>query len=210
MSTVEIVGIPQSTYVRAIRIACEEKGVPYTLTPAMPHSPDIAALHPFGKLPGFRHGDFELIESSAIARYLDAAFPGPKLFPADPKTAALAEQWVSLVNTHMDRTLVRQYLLAYVFPKTPDKTPDRALIDSVADDVRAQIALLDKAVANTGYLAGDGFTFADANLLPILAYLQGPPESAAAIKAAPHLSAYFEKLSLRPSVKATVPPAIGG
>ena len=209
MSSVEIVGLPRSTYVRAICIACEEKGIPYTIVPAAPHSPEIAAVHPFGKVPGFRHDGFTLFESSAIARYLDAVFPGPKLFPEDPKTGAFTEQWVSLVNTHLDRTLVRQYLIAYAFPKTADKTPDRAIIDAVVPDVQAQIALLDKAVAATGFLAGDSFTFADANVLPILAYLNTLPESSAAIAAAPHLSAYLAAMSARPSFQATIPAKRG-
>lgn len=209
MSSVEIVGIPQSTYVRVIRIACEEKQIPYTLVPAPPHGDAINVLHPFGKVPGFRHDGFELCESTAIARYLDAAFPGPKLFPDDPKTGALVEQWVSLVNTHMDRTLVRQYLFAYFFPSTPDKSPDRAAIAGVVDKVRAELGLIDRAIATHGYLASPEFSFADANLLPILAYLKLVPESAEAIAAAPHLSAYFDKMSLRPSFQATVPPPVG-
>jgi glutathione S-transferase len=54
-----------------------------------------------------RHGDFELCESKAISTYLDLSFPGPKLIPTEPRHAALTEQWVSLVNTKMDGTLVR-------------------------------------------------------------------------------------------------------
>ena len=206
MDSVEIIGIPQSTYTRVIRIVCEEKGVPYELRIAPPHTPDIEAVHPFGKVPGLRHGDVELCETSAIARYLDAVFPGPALFPKDPRTAALAEQWVSLVNTHMDRTLIRTYLVAYVFPKGPDKSPDRAVIDGVVGDVRAQITLLDTAVAKTGYLAGDAFSFADANVMPILAYLRNTPEGGEAIANSPHLSAYFERNAARPSFTNTMPP----
>ena len=206
MSSVEIIGLPQSTYLRAVRIACEEKGVPYEMRPARPHSPEMLALHPLGKMPGFRHGDFELCESSAIARYLDTTFAGPRLYPADARTGAVAEKWVSMVNTHMDRTLVRQYLFAYIFPQTPDKSPDRRAIDAVAGQMRAQLALLDGAVAETGYLAGDSYSFADMNLMPILAYLKRPPESAEAIAALPHLSAYADRNAARPSFMATEPP----
>jgi glutathione S-transferase len=206
MTPVEIIGIPQSTYTRVIRIACEEKGVPYDLHVAAPHSPDVEAIHPFGRVPAFRHGDLELCETTAIARYLDAAFDGPKLFPTEPRTGAIAEKWVSLVNSYMDRTLVRTYLLAYAFPKTADKSPDRAVIDGVVGDVRAQLALLDGAVAPTGYLAGDAFSFADANVMPILAYLKNLPESGEAIAALPHLSAYYARNAERPSFVNTVPP----
>jgi glutathione S-transferase len=38
--------------------------------------------------------------------------------------------------------------------------------------VRERIAILDKAVASTGHLVGDQFTFADINLLPILHRVQ--------------------------------------
>lgn len=96
------------------------------------------------------------------------SFPGPQLFPSDPHLAAFTEQWVSLVNTAIDRTLIRTYLYAYIAPKTPDGKPDRAAIDAVMPAVRAQLEILDRAVAVTGYLAGDQFTFADINLLPIL------------------------------------------
>src|SRR6201984_2485090 len=131
MSKVEIIGIPQSTYVRVIRMACEEKGIDYALSPAPPHSPDVDAIHPFGKVPVMRHGNIALCESKAIATYLDRVFEGPKLIPDDPETAALVEQWVSLVNTVMDQTLVRTYLFAYIFPKGGDGKPDRAMLETV-------------------------------------------------------------------------------
>jgi glutathione S-transferase len=209
MATVEIVGIAPSTYTRVARMACEEKGVPYELKPAMPHSPE-AALHPFGKVPSLRHGDVTLCESTAIARYIDCAFDGPPLFPSSPREAALAEQWVSLVNTVMDRTLVRTYIFAYFFPQTADKSRDRAAIDGVLPELRKQLALLDRAVAPTGHLAGDRFTYADINLMPILYYLQMLPEGGAAINETKALAPYYERHAVRPSFQNTIPPMPGG
>jgi glutathione S-transferase len=205
MASIEIIGIAESTYTRAVLMACQEKGVDYALTTAGPHSPPIDAIHPFGKVPVMRHGDFELCETNAIALYLDRVFPGEKLIPDDARIGALTEQWISLVNTPMDATMVRTYLFAYIFPETPGK-PDRAKIDAALPALKRQIAVLDQAVAKTGYLAGNGFTFADINLMPILAYLMRCPESSDAIHNARHLAAYFEKHSQRPSFKATLPP----
>ena len=51
MATLEIICAPQSNFVRTVRMACEEKGVPYTLSPARPQTPEVAAIHPFGKMP---------------------------------------------------------------------------------------------------------------------------------------------------------------
>ena len=76
MATLEIIGAPQSNFVRTARIACMEKGVPYTLTPARPHTPDVDAIHPFGKIPVMRHGDLSLCETKAICTYIDLAFEG--------------------------------------------------------------------------------------------------------------------------------------
>jgi glutathione S-transferase len=202
----EIIGSLQSSYTRAICMVCEEKGIEYVLTERPLHAPELFAIHPFGKMPVLRHGEVELFESKAIATYLDRSFPAPFVLPSDPRLAALAEQWVSLVNTVMDRTLIRTYLFAYIAPRTADGGPDRAAIEAVMPAVREQIAVLDKAVAKTGYLAGDQFTFADINLLPILYYIRRLPEGAEAFAAAGHLAGYYERHAARPSFKTTMPP----
>ena len=77
-------------------------------------------------MPVLRHGDVELFESKAIATYLDKVFPAPFVLPSDPKLLALVEQWVSLVNTLIDHTIIRTYLFAYIAPGTPDGSPNRA------------------------------------------------------------------------------------
>jgi glutathione S-transferase len=202
----EIIGGERSTYTRVVRMVCEEKGIDYLLTEALLGAPEIFAIHPFGKMPVLRHGDIELFESKAIATYLDRSFPGPSLFPSDPLAGALTEQWVSLVNTLVDRTLIRTYLLAYAAPKTADGKPDRQAIEAVTPAMQTQIGVLDKAVARTGYLVGDQFTFADINLMPILYYVRLPPEGAEALNRATNLAAYYERHAERPSFKRTIPP----
>jgi glutathione S-transferase len=206
MSDVEIIGALRSSYTRVVRMVCEEKAIPYTLTEILLGAPSLFAIHPFGKMPALRHGDFELCESKAICTYLDLAFPGPRLIPSDPKLAARTEQWVSLVNTVFDATLVRTYLLAYAVPQTVDGKPDRALIEGVVPAVETQLAILDDAVAATGYLVGDQFTLADIYLLPILFFMPKLPETAAAMAKAKHLTAYLERHSARPSFVRTIPP----
>jgi glutathione S-transferase len=206
MPNPEIIGSLRSTYTRVVCMVCEEKGIEYVLTQTQLGAPEIRAIHPFGKMPVLRHGDFEVCESKAIATYLDRSFPGPQLIPSDPRLAALTEQWVSLVNTVTDATLVRTYLLAYALPKTADGKPDRKTIDAVTPAVREQIAILNKAVARTGYLVGDQFTFADINLLPILYHVRQLPEAAEALAGATDLSGYYDRHAARPSFARTIPP----
>ena len=203
----EIIGSARSTYTRVVCMVCEEKGIDYGLTECALGAPELSAIHPLGKMPVLRHGEVELFESKAIATYLDRSFPGAQLLPSDPHLAALTEQWVSLVNTVIDRTLIRTYLYAYIAPKTADGKPDRAAIEAVMPAVRQQLGILDRAVAGTGYLVGDRFTFADINLLPILDRVRLPPEGADALAAVSHLAAYYARHAARPSFVRTVPPA---
>jgi glutathione S-transferase len=205
MDTVEIIGNPRSTYTRAARMACEEKGIAYALKSAMPHTPEVDAVHPFGKVPVLRHGDYALCETKAIATYIDRAFDGPALFPSEARDLAEAEKWISLVNTVMDRTFVRTYIFANFFPKTGDGKPDRPAIEAVLPSLQRELGLLDQAIAKTGYLAGKSYSFADINVMPILYYLQMLPEGAEAIGKLPHLAAYYERNAARPSFKNTIP-----
>jgi glutathione S-transferase len=205
MPTLEIIGIPQSNYVWAVRMVCEEKGVPYEHKPERPHSPAIDAIHPFGKVPVMRHGDVELCESKAIATYIDRVFDGPKVIPDDPARAAMVEQWVSLGNVEFDKLIIRQYVVPYVFPKEAGK-PDMTAIKAAAEKMKGQVDVLDKAVAKTGYLAGDSFTLADINILPMLFYANRFEEGKAMFGAAKNLSAYMERHFARPSFQASKPP----
>jgi glutathione S-transferase len=102
--------------------------------------------------------------------------------------------------------MVRTYLFAYIFPKTDDGTPDRKTIEAVTPALQQEIGLIDRAVTKGGYLAGDSFTFADVNLLPILFYLRNFPEARAAMGAAKALSSYYERATARPSFQNTIPP----
>lgn len=204
MAHLEIIGAPPSTYTRVVRMCCEEKGVPYDFKIAAPHSPDVNAIHPFGKVPVMRHGDIELCESKAIASYIDRSFGGAKLIPDDPKQAAAVEQWVSMLNTIIDPAMIREYVLGYIFAK--DGKPDRGRIDGAVEKMKAQIGVLDKATAS-GHLVGNGFTLADVYLMPILFYVKNFPEGDELMRSAKNVSAYFERHSKRPSFQKTAPPA---
>ena len=210
MPELELIGAAPSNYVWTCRIALAEKGVPYRLNELRPHCPEIDAIHPFGKIPVMRHGAVELCESRAICSYIDNVFEGPKLAPSDPARAAQVEQWVSIVNTHIDPAWVRQYLVAHFFPNTPDGSPEREKIAAALPKMEQQFASMDRAVAKTGHLVGDTFTLADMNFMPILYYMGLKPESSALLQRSPGLKAYLERHMARKSVQETVPTWIPG
>jgi glutathione S-transferase len=205
MPTIEIHGMAVSNFVRAVRMALEEKELAYDLLPCRPHSDVPRQIHPLGKIPVLRHGAVEIAESRAIVGYLEQIFPARPLFPDDPVDRARTEQWISIVNSAVDRTMIRDYVLAYYFPRSRGEEPDRGAIDAAAATLRAQVSMLDAAVAETGYLAAGRFTYADCALLPTLAAIRNFPEGADAVAAAPSLGTYLETHSRRPSFVATAP-----
>jgi glutathione S-transferase len=152
MSELEIIGVPQSNFVRTVRIACEEK-----------------------------------------------------LFPDDAMRCAKIEQWVSIANTAMIPAM-NAYLQCYFLPRTADGQPDRALIEKTLPELHTYVGVCHRAVSETGHLVGTEFSYADMNLLPVLAYLHQCPESAEALSAAKELRQYLNRHGERASFKATVPP----
>src|SRR5882757_6496484 len=115
---------------------------------------------------------------------------------------------MGLLRQHGDRPHPHPDIcFAYIAPKTTDGGPDREAITVVMPAVREQLGILDKAVATTGYLVENQFTFADINLLPILYRIRQFPEGAEALAAATQLSGYFDRHAARPSFKSTIPPS---
>jgi glutathione S-transferase len=208
MAELQIVGGPQSNFVWATRIVCVEKNAPYRHVAALPHTPEVDAIHPFGKIPVMRHGDVTLCESRAIIAYIDRVFDGPSLIPHDPVAAAQVEQWVSMICTTIDPLLLRQYYAAYVLAARGNGIIDRARIEAALPRMEPQFAVLDRAVGKTGQLVGDGFTLADAYLTPIVFYMSAVPESAALMAKTSHLKSYLDRQMARASVEQTKPATL--
>ena len=205
MPDLEIIGVPFSNYVRAVRMLCEEKGVAHTLTPSRPHTPEVLAIHPTGQIPAMRHGDVTLFETKALATYIDKAFPGPKFMPEDAVGAAKVEQWVSYGNAKVDKWIMREFVVPQAFADKV-KGPDTARIAAAIPEIEACCKVLDGAVAKSGYLVGDALTYADMHMLPMLVTMQVYPAGKEIAPKYRHLMAWVEKLSARPSFQKTAPP----
>lgn len=205
MADLEIVGVPFSNYVRSVRMLCEEKGAAYKLVPSLPQSPEVVAIHPAGQIPVMRHGDVGLFESKAIATYIDRTFPGPKFIPEEPVAQAQVEQWVSYGNVKVDRWIMREFVVPSVFFDKA-KGPDTARIAASLPEIEKCCKALDAAVAKTGHLVGASLTYADMNVIPMLATLQNFPAGKEIVAKYPALAAYVTNVTGRPSYTNTAPP----
>lgn len=205
-ATLTLLGDARSTYTRTARMGLAEKGVAVTLQGCSPQSPELLAVNPFGRIPAFRDGDFELYETSAILRYVDESFDGPALLPGTIAERARCEQWISATNAYFYDTMVRRYVLQYVFPRGQGGVPDAGVIAAAVKEMPAQLAVLDRACERSEYLAGAAVSLADLFIAPILAYVELMPEGKALLAAAPHLMRTQAKVRERASFTSTQPP----
>ncbi|MHA6203926.1 SRPBCC domain-containing protein [Dyella soli] len=206
--TLAVIGDPRSSYCRTVRMALAEKGVAYALEPAAPHTPEIEAHHPFGRIPVLRDGETEFYETRAILGYIEDAFDGPSLLPTGPAAVrARGEQWISVINCYTYDAMVRRYVFPNLFAKGGQ--PDRAAIDAALPELDRQLALFDQAYGASDYLAGSTPSMADYLLAPILVYVEKYPEGAALFAKYANLRRAQAVIRARPSFAATAPPSAG-
>ena len=198
-------GDPRSTYTWSVRIALAEKGLAYEMVQRAPHSAEQVRLHPFGRIPALRDGDFILFETSAIVRYLDECFPEPRLLPASVRERARAEQWVSAASSYLYDAIIRRYVLQYLFPKGPGGQPDQKVIAAAREEIVRYLAILDDAYGERDVIAGETFGIADLVLAPIIDYLALAPAGEELLSQAPNVARALASVRLRPSFQATHP-----
>src|SRR5579859_1458233 len=198
--------IPGSPYGRAVLIGCLETGAPHRLNPLGPgqsKAPEHLARHPFGRVPAIDDDGFGLYETQAILRYLDAAYGGGKLTPADAKAAARMNQAMGIIDWYFfadggAKTLVFNRAVAPKFGMPVDE----AAVQASVPKARACVKVLEGFLAHGPYLAGDQLSLADIHAGPQLDMFADTPEGAEILNGSP-ITAWLGRLNARPSFAAT-------
>ncbi len=203
-----VFGAAYSVYLRAVRLALEEKGVAYRLEevdifaeggpPA-----DYLARHPFGRIPAFEHDGFRLYETNAISHYVDEAFDGPPLMPSDLRQRARAHQIISMLDNYAYRTLVWDVFVERVEVPNQGGTSDETKIAEALVRARACLAAVETLMADSAYLAGPRLSLADLRAAPMIAKFRMAPEGARLLDAFPGLARWWDGMAKRPSLAAT-------
>jgi glutathione S-transferase len=210
MGEVTLHGYVYSVYTRIARAALVAKGVAHRLNGIDPFSDADAArlapLHPFGRVPVLEHDGFRVFETVAVTRYVDRAFPGPPLNPADARAEARVAQCVAVVDAYGYRPMVRQVFAHRVFRPWEGLAGDEA---EIAAGVAASRPVLDtlEAFAREGLiLPGSGLSLADLHLGPMIDYFAMAPEGRRLLAERPALSAWWARFSEQPCMRLTRPP----
>ncbi|WFP60676.1 glutathione S-transferase family protein [Mesorhizobium sp. WSM4904] len=197
-------GADYSVYVRIARMTLEEKGVDYELVPL-----DIFAAegipawflehHPFGRIPAFEHDGFRLFETGAIARYVDEAFDGPALQPADPRVRARMGQIVGMLDAYGYRAMVWDVAVERL-----EKAPaDEELIAAGLRQAETVLKVLTSLKAKGPWLLGEQLTLADLHTAPVIAYFLKVAEGRDMLARFADIESWYSRIAARPSFART-------
>jgi glutathione S-transferase len=152
---------------------------------------ELRAIWPFNKFPVIRDKTRkrDVAESTAIIEYLNHYFAGERsLLPADWEAAFEVRFWDRVFDTYVQRPM-QQIVGDRINGSRGDLTSERTTLDTA-------YGMIDQHMASKIWVSGQDFTMADCAAAPALFYastLQPFPDELT------HLSAYFDRLTKRPS-----------
>ncbi|MBN9267381.1 MAG: glutathione S-transferase [Alphaproteobacteria bacterium 64-6] len=206
----KIYGLYRSRATRNIWL-CDELGVPYELVPVIQanrlgtpgaagislntKSPEFLKLNPNGHIPSIDDGGLVLHESLGINLYLAKKHGGP-LAPASLAEDGQMTTWTAWALTEIEPQSIQ---VLYHRVAKPVAERDPKIADAAVEALKAPFAVLDKALAATGYVVGGRFTVADINLAECVRYAMAAPEL---FEANPNVKAWLAKVQARPAFKA--------
>jgi glutathione S-transferase len=190
-----------SPFVRKVIVFAAEKGIALEVQPIRLGSddPDFLAASPFGKMPGFRDGDFAISDSSAIVAYLEAVQAEPNLIPVEPRARARTIWYDEFADTILFGCGAKMFFNRIVAPVFLGRPGDEALAAAAQrDELPKLFGYLERTIPDSLFLVEDRLTLADiavaspfANLLHL--------DIAADPARHPRLAAYVDAMLARPS-----------
>lgn len=208
MSEMTLWGFNGSTYVRTLKMLLAEKQfsdfkqVPLNVLTGEPRQAEHLARHPFGKVPVLEHDGLRIVETAAIARYLNDVLPGPSLIPATPKARARMDMVIGLVDSYGYGALVAGIAAYHLFPDFVGGK-NEAMRQGGIDNGSKVIELAMKAKGSAPFIAGE-LSLADLFLAPIVFYVSLTPDMAGLLYI-DGFAAWWERIQALDSFKSTPP-----
>ncbi len=216
------------------RICLNLKGVPFRrVTVTVGRARELRRLNPLGKVPVLVQGTEVIVDSSRIARHLDAAHPEPALLPSDPSARAYAqllEEWadealyfivgafkwlnpanrrVALANTVTEvaggalRPMVGWWMVRDVRRRYAAWGYTAQSLGAFEERMRENLGVLAALLADKPYLLGRGPTLADVAVFVQLQWMQRYVEGRL-LDDWPVLRAWLARISAVPAIAAAL------
>ena len=156
---VTIIGSFVSPYVRKVLACLNLKGVPYVVDPITPFFGDdeYQRLSPLRRIPVLIDGDFSVSDSSVIASYVEEAYPGHPLLPADPRDRARARWFEEYADTRLgDLIIWSLFYQRIVGPMVwGEPTDEERVRDAIEKGIPEALDYLEGEAPADGFLFGE-------------------------------------------------------
>jgi glutathione S-transferase len=187
-------------------------------------------LNPRAVVPTLIDGDVAVPESNVINEYLDERFPDPPLKPAGPLGRARMRLWTKQLDegVHDAGIAVLSFALAFRHQYLDKGDAGKQMLESIPDPIKRErrrdvidkgldspffkIAVarlltlyrdMDAALAKHEWLAGDGYTIADAAFTPYVARLDHL-DVLGLIDGTPRVVDWYRRIQARPSFQEAI------
>jgi glutathione S-transferase len=191
---------------RRVRIFLAEKGlslpmVDLDLAAMEQRSPSYAAVNPFQRVPALELDDGTVIaESIAICRYLEELHPEPPLFGSSALERATVEMWQRRLELSLFYPVAQAFRHSHPAMKVMETPQVAAWAEACKAHAAEAMGVIDQALRDRPFVAGDRFTVADITGLVALDFTK------AARIAIPEpygdLRRWWDALAARPSAQA--------
>jgi glutathione S-transferase len=202
-----VYGASMSPYVRKVLAFGAEKGLELENKPVGlgDQDPEFRAASPFGKIPGFRDGDFTISDSTAIIMYLDAIAPEPNLIPTDPKARARTFWYDEFADTILMDCGRKMFFNRVVSPLFLQRPGDLAAADKAeCEELPRLLDYLEPIIPESGFLVEDRITLADIAVASPFANITRHLGVAIDADKYPRVTRYIQNILERPSFKPVI------
>jgi len=154
-----IIGSYVSPYVRKVLAAMNLKGLSFEVDPITPFygNDEFERLSPLRRIPVLIDGDFSISDSTVICDYLDDAYPGHPLYPADPKQRARARWLEEFADTRLGDLFI--WSLFYQKVVRPlvwgEPTDEERVVKAEQEGIPAALDYLEPQLPADGFLFGE-------------------------------------------------------
>ncbi len=182
----------------APHIALSEAGIAAKTVPVdlkthkLPDGSDYTAVNPKGYVPLLELDDgTKLTEVAVLLQVIADKKPGTLAPAAGTMERYKLMEWLNFIATEIHKGFSPLWA-----PDTPELTKQRAIAA-----IKRRLGTVDAQLAKTPYLAGSGFTIADAYLFTIVNWTNFIGLDVSEFK---HLAAYMKRVAERPAVHAAM------
>ena len=163
----KIIGSFVSPYVRKVLACMNLKGLDYRVDPITPFfgNDEFERVSPLRRIPVLVDGDFTISDSSAICAYLEEAFGGHPLLPADPKDRARARWLEEYADTRLGDLFIWGLFYQRIVRKAVwgEAADEERVAKTLSVDIPPALDYLESELPRSGFLFG-GIGLADISI----------------------------------------------